>query len=118
MAPRAQLSRSESSRRHARERWDSRPRCASFSYPLTTRTDWSCCSRTDSDGVAYGSAYASYDIAYGGDKPNLEDLRSHCGELIAYFKLPERLAIVDHIPYSSTGKVNRSQLAALIADDG
>jgi acyl-CoA synthetase (AMP-forming)/AMP-acid ligase II len=48
----------------------------------------------------------------------LEDLRSHCGELIAYFKLPERLAIVDHIPYSSTGKVNRSQLAALIADDG
>jgi len=38
--------------------------------------------------------------------------------LIAYFKLPERLAIVDHIPYSSTGKVNRRQLAALIADDG
>jgi acyl-CoA synthetase (AMP-forming)/AMP-acid ligase II len=48
----------------------------------------------------------------------LEDLRSHCRELIAYFKLPERLAIVDHIPYNSTGKVNRRQLAALIANDG
>jgi len=48
----------------------------------------------------------------------LEALRSHCRELIAYFKLPERLAIVDHIPYNSTGKVNRRQLAALIADDG
>ncbi|MGE2815273.1 class I adenylate-forming enzyme family protein [Mycobacterium heidelbergense] len=48
----------------------------------------------------------------------LEELRSHCREVIAYFKLPERLAIVDHIPYSSTGKVNRRQLAALIADDG
>ena len=48
----------------------------------------------------------------------LDDLRSHCRDLIAYFKLPERLAIVDHIPYSSTGKVNRRQLAALIADDG
>ena len=47
----------------------------------------------------------------------LEDLRSHCRELIAYFKLPERLAIVDRIPYNSTGKVNRRQLAALIADD-
>ena len=47
----------------------------------------------------------------------LEDLRSHCRELIAYFKLPERLAIVDHIPYNSTGKVNRRQLAALIAGD-
>src|SRR6516165_864088 len=46
----------------------------------------------------------------------LEDLRSHCGELIAYFKLPERLAIVDHIPYSDTGKVSRHQIAALIAD--
>jgi acyl-CoA synthetase (AMP-forming)/AMP-acid ligase II len=48
----------------------------------------------------------------------LEELRSHCRELIAYFKLPERLAIVDHIPYNSTGKVSRRQLAALIADDG
>jgi acyl-CoA synthetase (AMP-forming)/AMP-acid ligase II len=48
----------------------------------------------------------------------LEELRSHCRELIAYFKLPERLAIVDQIPYSATGKVNRHQLATLIADDG
>ncbi|HTX97089.1 MAG TPA: class I adenylate-forming enzyme family protein [Mycobacterium sp.] len=44
----------------------------------------------------------------------LEELQSHCRRLIAYFKLPERLAIVDSIPYSSTGKVNRRQLAALI----
>ncbi|OBB64189.1 class I adenylate-forming enzyme family protein [Mycobacterium sp. 852014-50255_SCH5639931] len=47
----------------------------------------------------------------------LEQLRTHCRELIAYFKLPERLAIVEHIPYSSTGKVNRRELAALIAED-
>jgi long-chain acyl-CoA synthetase len=47
----------------------------------------------------------------------LEELRSHCRELIAYFKLPERLAIVDQIPYSPTGKVSRHQIAALIADD-
>ncbi|OBH35862.1 acyl-CoA synthetase [Mycobacterium sp. E342] len=48
----------------------------------------------------------------------LEDLRSHCRESIAYFKLPERLALVDDIPYSSTGKVSRRQLAALIANQG
>lgn len=47
----------------------------------------------------------------------LDELRSHCRELIAYFKLPERLVIVDNIPYSSTGKVNRRQLAALIAKE-
>lgn len=48
----------------------------------------------------------------------LEELRSHCRELIAYFKLPEKLAILDHIPYSATGKVNRRQLAAVITEDG
>jgi acyl-CoA synthetase (AMP-forming)/AMP-acid ligase II len=46
----------------------------------------------------------------------LDELRSHCRELIAYFKLPERLLIVDHLPYSDTGKVDRRQLAALITD--
>jgi long-chain acyl-CoA synthetase len=45
----------------------------------------------------------------------LDDLRSHCRELIAYFKLPERLIIVDEIPYNDTGKVNRRALGTLIA---
>jgi len=47
----------------------------------------------------------------------LEELRSHCRDLIAYFKLPERLKVVDHIPYNDTGKVNRRELAALITDE-
>ena len=46
----------------------------------------------------------------------LEELRSHCRELIAYFKLPERLAVVDQIPYSATGKVSRHQIATLISE--
>jgi acyl-CoA synthetase (AMP-forming)/AMP-acid ligase II len=45
----------------------------------------------------------------------LTELRTHCRHLIAYFKLPEALTIVDQIPYNDTGKVNRRQLAALIA---
>jgi acyl-CoA synthetase (AMP-forming)/AMP-acid ligase II len=47
----------------------------------------------------------------------LDELRSHCRDRIAYFKQPERLKIVDHIPYSETGKVNRRQLAVLIAEN-
>ncbi|MBV8179837.1 MAG: acyl--CoA ligase [Mycobacterium sp.] len=47
----------------------------------------------------------------------LEELRSHCRDRIAYFKLPERLMIVDRIPYNETGKINRRQLAVLIADE-
>jgi long-chain acyl-CoA synthetase len=46
----------------------------------------------------------------------LEELRTHCRDLIAHFKLPERLRVVDHIPYNDTGKVNRRRLAALISD--
>jgi acyl-CoA synthetase (AMP-forming)/AMP-acid ligase II len=46
----------------------------------------------------------------------LDELRSHCRERIAYFKAPERLMIVDRIPYTATGKVNRRQLAAMIAE--
>jgi acyl-CoA synthetase (AMP-forming)/AMP-acid ligase II len=45
----------------------------------------------------------------------LDDLREHCRELIAHFKLPERLVVVDAIPYNDTGKINRRQLASLIA---
>ena len=48
----------------------------------------------------------------------LDELRAHCRESIAYFKAPEQLAIVDHIPYSATGKVNREQIATLIAENG
>ncbi len=51
-----------------------------------------------------------------GSPMTLEELRTHCREHIAYFKLPEFLKIVEAIPYNDTGKVNRRQLAALIAD--
>ncbi|MCV7442961.1 acyl--CoA ligase [Mycobacterium paraense] len=47
----------------------------------------------------------------------LEQLREHCRGLIAYFKLPERLAIVEEIPYNATGKVSRRQIAALIVGE-
>lgn len=46
----------------------------------------------------------------------LEELRAHCRDLIAYFKLPERLAVVDDIPYNATGKVDRRRLGELIAE--
>jgi acyl-CoA synthetase (AMP-forming)/AMP-acid ligase II len=47
----------------------------------------------------------------------IEELREHCRASIAYFKLPERLIIVDEIPYNDTGKINRRRLASLIAGE-
>lgn len=46
----------------------------------------------------------------------LDELRAHCRDMIAYFKLPERLAVVDDIPYNATGKVDRRRLADLILE--
>ncbi|MDT5010590.1 MAG: hypothetical protein QOH57_2207 [Mycobacterium sp.] len=55
-------------------------------------------------------------VAVVADAPvTLAELRAHCRELIAYFKLPERLLVVDDIPYSTTGKVNRRALGEMIA---
>jgi long-chain acyl-CoA synthetase len=47
----------------------------------------------------------------------IEELREHCRASIAYFKLPERLVVVDEIPYNDTGKINRRRLASLIAGE-
>ncbi|RUP00964.1 MAG: long-chain fatty acid--CoA ligase [Mycobacterium sp.] len=46
----------------------------------------------------------------------LDELRAHCRDLIAYFKLPERLAVVGDLPYNATGKVDRRRLAELICE--
>jgi acyl-CoA synthetase (AMP-forming)/AMP-acid ligase II len=47
----------------------------------------------------------------------IEELREHCRASIAYFKLPERLVVVNEIPYNDTGKINRRRLASLIAGE-
>jgi long-chain acyl-CoA synthetase len=40
----------------------------------------------------------------------LDDLRTYCRGRIAPFKLPERLLVVDEIPYNDFGKVDRRTL--------
>jgi long-chain acyl-CoA synthetase len=43
------------------------------------------------------------------------ELRAFCRENLARFKVPERIAFVDDIPYNETGKVNRTALKELLA---
>ena len=45
-----------------------------------------------------------------------EELREFCRGRIASFKLPERFAFVDEIPYNDFGKVARKQVRTLFAD--
>ncbi len=42
----------------------------------------------------------------------LDELRKHCARHLAAFKLPERLVVVDEIPYNDFGKVDRKKLRA------
>jgi len=46
------------------------------------------------------------------------DLKRHCLDHLARFKVPERIAFVDEIPYSNTGKVDRRALAQLLSEAG
>jgi long-chain acyl-CoA synthetase len=47
--------------------------------------------------------------------PTLEQLREFCRERLAPFKLPERLVVVDTLPYNETGKLPRRAVAALFS---
>ena len=45
---------------------------------------------------------------------SLEELRRHCEGRLASFKMPERLLLVDAIPYNDFGKVARRKLSAIL----
>jgi acyl-CoA synthetase (AMP-forming)/AMP-acid ligase II len=49
----------------------------------------------------------------GEQAPTLEELREFCRSRVAPFKLPERLLVVDTLPYNETGKLPRRAVAAL-----
>ena len=53
-------------------------------------------------------------VRSGADPPTLEELRSWCRGRVAPFKLPERLAVVDAMPYNELGKLPRRAVADLI----
>jgi len=41
-----------------------------------------------------------------------EELTRHCAERIPHYMIPERIELRTHLPKTSTGKVDRRQLAA------
>ncbi len=51
-----------------------------------------------------------------GDPPDLDELRRFLGQTLARHKLPDELCLVDGIPRSPLGKVDRPALRALIED--
>ena len=56
-----------------------------------------------------GSAVVAYVVAPG--VPDAEDaVRRHCAERLARFKQPARIEVVEHLPVTATGKVEKGRL--------
>jgi acyl-CoA synthetase (AMP-forming)/AMP-acid ligase II len=49
----------------------------------------------------------------GGEPPSLEAIQGHCRSLIAGYKIPRRLLIVDAIPLTAAGKPDSKGARAL-----
>ncbi len=49
--------------------------------------------------------------------PSLADIRSFLGETLARHKLPDELCLVERVPRTNIGKVDRTALAALVVED-
>ena len=51
-------------------------------------------------------------VSQGGQAVNIEEIRQFCQDKLAKFKIPDRIALADSIPYSGSLKVARWQLKA------
>ncbi|MCY7402667.1 MAG: acyl--CoA ligase [Nocardioides sp.] len=58
-----------------------------------------------------GEAVVAYVVAPGADADALEEaVRTHCGKRLARFKQPSRVQVVDELPLTVTGKVQKGRL--------
>ncbi len=60
----------------------------------------------------WGEACAAFVVLREGVSATEHELRDHCGERLARFKVPKSFAFVDALPRSSMGKVLKDELAS------
>ena len=65
-----------------------------------------------------GEAVCACIAAAGATAPTLAELRDFLGERLARHKLPDELCVVDAIPRTDIGKVDRRELSARVIDAG
>ncbi len=64
-----------------------------------------------------GEAICACVVAAGSAPPTLAEVRGYLGESLARHKLPDELCLVDRIPRTKIGKVDRGTLAAAVVDE-
>jgi len=75
------------------------------------------------EAVAFGVPHATWGeevaaavvLSADGEKPNESTILSYCKERLADFKCPKKLYIVDTIPRTATGKIQRGAVAKALA---
>jgi fatty-acyl-CoA synthase len=60
-----------------------------------------------------GEIGVAFVVAAPGATPDLDALRGFCREVLADYKAPDRLRLVEHLPVTSVGKVDKRALLAL-----
>jgi acyl-coenzyme A synthetase/AMP-(fatty) acid ligase len=63
----------------------------------------------------YGQVVQAAVVLEGSATP--DELRRHARESLAAFKVPDRVYLLDEIPKTATGKVQRSRLASQLAEN-
>lgn len=63
-----------------------------------------------------GEIGTAFVVAVGGPVPELDDLRAAVRAVLADYKAPDRLVLVDELPLTAMGKVDKTALACLASD--
>ncbi|HEV3328544.1 MAG TPA: 2-aminobenzoate-CoA ligase, partial [Acidimicrobiales bacterium] len=66
----------------------------------------------------WGEVVAAAIVTRKGYAASEEDILAYCMDSLAGYKLPRRIIFVDALPKGSTGKVQKSELAAMQAAGG
>ena len=66
----------------------------------------------------WGERVAAAVVLKDGDVLDLQSLRTWARELLAPYKLPSRLRVVDALPRNAMGKIMKPSLAALFQTEG
>ncbi len=66
------------------------------------------------DDEQYGQRLAAFVVLTDGGSATPEDLKQHVRENLANYKVPREIVVLPELPRSSTGKVVRSELLALL----
>jgi len=103
--------------------WNARPNAARITASAERTTSTAETVSPDAEAVTFGVDEAKYGqiveaavVLHGEATP--DELRRHARESLAAFKVPERIHILDEIPKTATGKVQRSRLSAQLSGGG